>query len=271
MDKKGVDLSSWQADMDAGRVLGEAGMDFAILKLSEGRSLKDGCFTDFYDKCRGAKIPVGAYVYSHAADATGGRAEAEFALSLLAGRELSLPLYLDIEGELLSRDGAALTDSALAFGDAVTRAGYKARVYASLSTYKNILNTQALRDKGLSIWCAAYNDVGPGMDCDIWQHSCSGRLIGYGFDVDLNLMLRDILGESGKEELRLWRADMSVLCRGFYGTQVEALQKLLGITPTGVFDRETENAVKSFQALCGIAEDGIAGPQTYNMLKENLK
>lgn len=272
--KKGVDLSNWQAALASAAPLTDAGAEFAILKLSEGRGFADGSFSRFYDMCREAGIAVGAYVYSHSADADGGRAEAEYALHLLDGRELELPLYLDIEGDILSRGGTALTASARAFGERVSAAGYRPGVYASLYPLRELLGTEELKNEGFSVWCAAYNDSGPGIDCDIWQHSCSGRVPGYSGDVDMDIMINDVISRppcAEPEEKRRFAADMSTLCRGFYGTQVEALQLLLGVEPGGVFDAATEEAVRSFQRLCGIAADGIAGPQTYSKLKETLK
>lgn len=274
--KKGVDLSNWQAEMTNSGILTDAGIKFAILKLSEGRSFADGRFDFFYDACKKADIAVGAYVYSHAASGEAGKAEAEFALQCLGGRTLELPLYLDMEGDILNSGKAALTESALAFADTVRRAGYRPGVYASLYPFRTVLNASELRNAGISIWCAAYNDSGPGLDCDIWQYSDTGRLFGYDGNLDMDIMINDIIERvpapaEESREMKKWPADMSVLCRGFHGTQVEALQLLLGLRPTGVFGRDTESAVKEFQQLCGIADDGIAGPQTFSKFKERLR
>lgn len=277
-EKKGVDLSNWQSELTDAKVLTDAGAEFAILKLSEGRGFADRSFSAFYDMCRGAGIAVGAYVYSHASDARGGEAEAEYALGLLGGRELELPVYLDIEGDILSAGKTALMASAVAFGKKIRSAGYRAGVYASLYPFRTVLNSAELRDEGFSVWCAAYNDSSPGIDCDIWQYSNTGKLSGYSGNVDMDRMLNDILSKSpdtgriGEEAAeKKWSAEMSTLCRGFYGTQVELLQIALGLEPSGVFDGNTELAVRTFQRACSISPDGIAGPQTFSKLKETLK
>lgn len=62
-------------------------------------------------------------------------------------------------------------------------------------------------------------------------------------------------------------ADMAVLCRGFYGTQVAMLQKALRITADGIFGAETERAVTEFQRRNGLTPDGIAGEKTIDALK----
>lgn len=276
--KYGVDLSNWQAELTDPRVLTDGGIEFAILKLSEGTSFADRSFSDKYSMCRSAGIAVGAYVYSHASDARGGEAEAEYALKLLGGRELELPVYLDIEGDILSAGKAALMASAEAFGKIIRSAGYRAGVYASLYPFRTVLNSAELRNKGFSVWCAAYNSSGPGIDCDIWQYSNTGKLSGYSGDVDMDRMINDIIAEppgtgltGGEAAEKKWSAEMATLCRGFYGTQVELLQLLLGLEPSGVFDGNTEYAVRTFQHACGISPDGIAGPQTFSKLKETLK
>lgn len=276
--KKGVDLSNWQAELTDAKVLTGAGVEFVILKLSEGTSFADGSFSEKYRMCRDAGIAVGAYVYSHAADERGGEAEAEYALKLLGGRALDLPVYLDVEGDILSAGKTALMASARAFGKRIMSAGYRAGVYASLSPFRTVLNSAELRGEGFSVWCASYGGSTPGIDCDIWQYSDTGRLSGYSGCVDMDLMINDILPEPADTgvtredaEIKRWNAEMSTLCRGFYGTQVELLQLLLGLAPDGIFGEKTESAVRSFQRACGIVPDGIAGPQTYSKIKETIK
>lgn len=272
--KRGFDLSHWQAELSSAAPLIEAGAEFIILKLSEGRSFADRSFSRFYDMCREAGIAVGAYVYSHATNAADARAEAEYALRLLDGRELELPIYLDIEGDILACGGETLAGCARAFGERVADGGYRAGIYASLYPLRSMPQLAALGDEGFSIWCAAYNDSGPGIDCDIWQSSSTGRIALYPGDVDTDIMINDIRAKkpsSPREEKKRFCADMATLCRGFYGTQVELLQLLLGLEPCGVFNAATEEAVRSFQSLCGIAADGIVGPLTYSKMKETLR
>lgn len=276
--KKGVDLSNWQASLTDAKILTDAGVEFAILKLSEGKSFADGSFSEKYRMCRDAGIAVGAYVYSHATDARDGEAEAEYALKLLSGKELELPIYLDVEGDILSAGKAALTASVRAFGSKIRAAGYRAGVYASLSPLRTVLNAAELRGEGFSVWCASYGSAAPDIDCDIWQYSNTGRLSGYAGYVDMDRMINDIIAkppeagvESEKTAEKRWNAEMSTLCRGFYGTQVELLQLLLGLAPDGIFGEKTEQAVRSFQRACGIVPDGIAGPLTYSKIKETMK
>jgi peptidoglycan hydrolase-like protein with peptidoglycan-binding domain len=53
-----------------------------------------------------------------------------------------------------------------------------------------------------------------------------------------------------------------MLQRGSSGAGVTALQRALGVSPTGNFGPVTARAVRAFQRSHGLAVDGIVGPQT---------
>ena len=53
-----------------------------------------------------------------------------------------------------------------------------------------------------------------------------------------------------------------LLQRGSSGSSVQALQRALGVTPTGNFGPVTARAVRAFQRSHGLTVDGIVGPQT---------
>lgn len=283
----GIDISNWQAGIN----LSSAKPGFVIAKLTEGTIWRDPSFTDFYGQCKANGIPIGAYAYSHSTSADGGRAEAKFALNALAGWKLDLPIYLDIEADILNAGKAALMASALAFAETVRAAGYRPGVYASAYPFKTVLDIPTLRANGISIWCAAYNDNGPGVDCDIWQSSSTSRWPGYNGPLDKDTMIIDILGkdepvyDDGKSESglltdddddipvtpKLYKADMATMCRGFYGTQVVVWQKYLASLGyldsdwiTGIYDFNTQMATKDYQEDHGLAPDGMPGPKTYN-------
>lgn len=282
---KGIDISSWQRDLVDGAILKRGGISFAILKVTEGRTIKDIAFSSHYNMCKGQGIPVGAYVFSHAIGADGGRAEAEFALSILAGRKLDLPVYLDIEADAMLASGKSnIMAAARAFGDTMKAAGYKVGVYASLSRYGSYIDAEALRSDGYSIWCAAYNNSGAGMSCDIWQHTDTGRLSGYGGNLDMNIMYNAALlnGAQSKAPAAQEKAEeagvkltLKQLVKGDKGAQVETMQALLikkfniscGISGAdGDFGAKTDNAVRAFQKKKGLGVDGICGLNTWTAL-----
>lgn len=271
MSLNGIDISNYQSAINLSAVR----PGFVIAKISEGTTFRDGSFDRFYNDCKNLGIPVGAYVYSHATSAERGRAEADYAIKLLKGRGLDLPIFLDIEADILNAGMSALMASALAFAETVKSRGYKAGVYASAYPFKTVLDADKLRENGVLIWCAAYNGGNtPPMDCDIWQYSNSGRLSGYSADLDLNRMYAERVEQGIQQDIqqKLYKADMSILCRGFYGTQVELYQCCLNLANypcdvNGVFDKGTEDATKRFQKDVGLISDGIAGPRTMELLR----
>src|SRR5207247_1795850 len=52
------------------------------------------------------------------------------------------------------------------------------------------------------------------------------------------------------------------LQRGSSGSGVAAIQRALGVSPTGNFGPVTDRAVRAFQRSHGLVVDGIVGPQT---------
>jgi hypothetical protein len=53
-----------------------------------------------------------------------------------------------------------------------------------------------------------------------------------------------------------------LLRRGSSGTDVSAVQRALGVSPTGTFGSVTDRAVRAFQRSHGLTADGVVGPLT---------
>ena len=61
-------------------------------------------------------------------------------------------------------------------------------------------------------------------------------------------------------------ADRSTVLRaGDAGPQVAAVQQLLGVRQTGVFDLETREAVKAAQSRAGLASTGVVASRTWSL------
>lgn len=98
------------------------------------------------------------------------------------------------------------------------------------------------------------------------------RLPAPGVAIVLALSLAGLggLGVAGAH-VRQSRAAASIRAQGMLnvgssGPAVAALQRALGIDPTGYFGPQTKSAVQAFQQRRGLAVDGIAGPQTLGNL-----
>ncbi|MEO7448553.1 MAG: peptidoglycan-binding domain-containing protein, partial [Humibacillus sp.] len=57
----------------------------------------------------------------------------------------------------------------------------------------------------------------------------------------------------------------TVLREGDAGPQVIAVQRLLGVRVTGVFDRVTRDAVKAAQSGAGLASTGVVASRTWSL------
>lgn len=204
---KGIDISVWQSGFTDFGPFKNAGYRYVICKISEGQSA-DKCFEQHYNNCVKSNIPVGAYAFSHATDTSRARAEAEYALKILDGRKLDLPIFMDLEASDINYGwNVDITPVALAFGEIIKKAGYKWGVYANQSWLINKLDIDLLRDAGAMIWCAKYSDEKPTVYCDIWQYSDNGNVPGFSHKVDMNITMTDALNttpvEIPQEEIKM--------------------------------------------------------------------
>ena len=204
---KGIDISVWQSGFTDFGPFKNAGYGYVICKISEGQSA-DKCFEQHYGNCTKSNIPVGAYVFSHATNTSKARAEAEYALKILNGRKLGLPIFMDLEASDINYGwNVDITPVALAFGEVIKSAGYKWGVYANQSWMVNKLDIDALREAGAMIWCAKYSDEKPTVYCDIWQYSDNGTVPGFSHKVDMNITMTDALNsapiEIPQEEIKM--------------------------------------------------------------------
>ena len=193
---KGVDLNQYRNLPDYGQ-LQRDGYEFAIIKLATGLTFRNPLFEEQYDGGKAAGLHLGVYTRAEKTVGDGAR-EAEYALDILGGRYVELPIYYDVEGDTLNASKDALTQMVLDFGAVMSKAGHRWGLYTSRAHFKHF-DLEKIKAAGASIWCAAYNNVGAGMDCDIWQNSSSGSVTGYSGPVDTDILLNEaIIKEEAK-------------------------------------------------------------------------
>jgi len=174
---KGIDISSWQNGISADAINSQ---DFAIFKISEGRTWSDPCFNSFYGA---AKIPVGAYVFSYATTEAVAREEARKALSLINGSPLPLGIFMDVENPTqLSLRDSELTAVVKAFCDEIRDAGYICGAYGSAGQLWAKVGPKYLGDDVL-VWAASWGSK-PRFECDVWQYTDGADISGYNGPVD---------------------------------------------------------------------------------------
>ena len=194
----GIDVSEWQKNIDWSKVKGN--IDFVILRLGwtgNNSNKIDKYFERNYSECKKLGIPVGVYVYNYATTETAAKKGALWTLEQLKGKELDLPVYLDMEDKCLSNiTREKLTKICIAFNKEIESKKLWAGVYASANFFKVHLNTDEIK-KRYTTWVAHYNvkeNTYNGV-YDMLQYSSKGKITGIEGNVDMNIMYRDLISQ----------------------------------------------------------------------------
>ena len=167
MQKFGIDISAWQRGFNFDKAIAE-GVEFVILRAAYSTG-KDTQFETFYKKCKERNIPVGAYHYSMAKTVADARAEAEFMIKTLAGKQFEYPIYLDVEDktqQVLGKD--TLTAIIQTYCDTLEKAGYYVGIYSTyayLNSYTHIDRLDKY-DKWIAQWTSKCTSKKP---YGMWQ------------------------------------------------------------------------------------------------------
>ena len=191
-----LDVSKYQPDIDYAAVSGE--VEGVLLRCGytgwgdANDCRADDCFEKHYAGFKAAGVPVGAYYYSAADTLEKAREEAEFCKQLLAGKQLELPVYYDLEEphrmEKLSR--AQLTAQAEAWAQVMEAAGYFVGIYANTSWFSQKLDHARLAEK-YTLWLADYRaQPDTKLRRDLHQYTSAGQVAGIAGPVDLSRIQR---------------------------------------------------------------------------------
>lgn len=195
--KRGIDVSEHQGQIDWAMVK-EAGVQFAFIRCGY-RTLDLGNLREdarFHENIQGAidnGIDVGVYFFSQAISVDEAMDEAVYAVELVKGYDLSLPIVYDMEETLDSSSRieeltlTQRTEFADAFCTVVENYGYDSMVYGNPTWLLTKINLLQLKDR--KIWLANYADsTAYPFRYEIWQYSDSGWVDGVDTPVDLNIM-----------------------------------------------------------------------------------
>lgn len=208
MEIKGIDVSSWQGKIDWNKVA-NYGMDFAILRITEAGNVIDGQFENNFAGCNKYKIPVGVYKYSYAMTIAEIQSEARKVVSVLNGRKIQFPVFLDLEQNNQRTLGSeSIHKMADAFQEIIVAAGYKFAIYCNLDWYMNVICSHL---KKYEFWIARYpgNDNGwlrERLRPDIgvgWQYSSKGKVSGISGNVDMDVFYKDYRDSNQKGETKM--------------------------------------------------------------------
>lgn len=168
MSKKVIDLSKWNTVKDYEKVA--KSVDGVIIrcgyrKLRTGTLTEDPLFKQHITSLSKLGVPVGIYFFTAAINAAEGKAEADYAISLVEslGIKLAFPIAVDTEYSNNAHDGrsdnlskADRTNAVVAFCERVIECGYIPMIYASDSWFKYRLNYDSV--KKYKKWVADYSN-----------------------------------------------------------------------------------------------------------------
>ena len=195
-----VDISEFQQGINFNKMKND-GIKAVIIRAGYGResSQKDSMFESHYKNAKSENMMIGVYWYSYADSVSDAEKEARACLECINNKSLDMPIYYDLEDNSQTKLGKAkLTEIAERFCETIKKSGYRAGVYANLNWFNNYLDYDKLKKK-YSIWLAQYNSVNE-LSCDIWQNSSTGRVSGYGKNIDTNIIFNENVFENVKVE-----------------------------------------------------------------------
>lgn len=193
-----IDVSRYQGKIDWAQVAA-AGYKGAMLKtVSTNHKLSkrsDGLYIDptfeaNYRNARAAGLDVGVYYYTYATNKDMVNAELSLLRQAVYGKELTLPVAVDVEdNKLVSLDKQDLTDLTAYALHEVEQMGFYAQLYTYTSFAKAHLFVGGAALHPYDVWLADYTGKTPKVDFkyNAHQHTSKGRVPGISGNVDLNV------------------------------------------------------------------------------------
>lgn len=196
MSMNGIDISSWQKDLN----LKDVPCDFVIIKATEGTSYVNPYCDGFVSQAETLGKKAGVY---HFASGLNAKEEAEYFVKNVKNYIGKAILALDWEIQTL----ADRTSWAKEWLDRVYQlTGVKPLIYMNNYT-ANAYNWKAVASAGYRLWNAYYYNYGTAMGYEpnaplpestgafpsvvMYQYTSEGRLEGYEGDLDLNVFYGD--------------------------------------------------------------------------------
>ena len=212
-----IDVSRYQGKitLNGWRKIKAAGYKGAMLKTVSTNSKlskrKDGLYIDptfetNYRNAKAAGLDVGVYYYTYATSEAMADAELALVRQAVYGKELTMPLAVDVEENKLkpmsTLDLTNLTAYAL---EQVEKMGFYAQLY-TYTGYSYELDMQRLAGRW-DVWLADYTGKTPKVDYiyHAHQHTSKGSVPDISGNVDLNVTTRNypkIIAKKGLTRLR---------------------------------------------------------------------
>ena len=187
---KGIDVSTWQGNIDWKKVKDSGQVEFAILRAGYGKlaSQKDNKFEEYYAECKKNNIPVGVYWYSYATTAADALLEAQACAEVIKDKTFEYPIMFDYE-ESKQCDKSIAYAVIPTFMEEMKKRGYYVGLYSYYSMLKNYIPTDI--SNKYDVWVAHYATSTPYRGHTGWQYSSKGRVLGINGDVDMDYIYLD--------------------------------------------------------------------------------
>lgn len=192
-----IDVSRYQGKIDWAQVAA-AGYKGAMLKtVSTNKKLSkrsDGLYIDptfetNYRNARAAGLDVGVYYYTYATSEAMADAELALVRQALRGKELTMPVAVDLESpSLAGMPYGDMSNLAAYHLEQIEKMGFYAQLY-TYTSYANVHLDMARLAGRWDVWLADYTGKTPKVDFkyNAHQHTSKGRVPGISRTVDLNV------------------------------------------------------------------------------------
>jgi len=301
----GIDISSWQhpggALIDWSEVV-TSGKQFVMVKCSQGTNYRSPFFKADVEAAKAGGLLVGAYHYAMPSQNT-AQAEAAYALASVANVPLDLGLALDLEdlGSMQLHDAAQWAQDFMA---AIVEGGVETALYVDQNTLNGMVGAPWVYRLWIADQSGTYvgapwmrqgvseavTGISGTVDSDVLSNIRGanpgpsgppalppGPPVTTVTPIQPEPIPGPVVAPPSPQEDDVQVPTLSVTDPGpdAVSVPVRAVQAIIvydgGITvgPSGVdgkFGPDTEQAVKTFQGLHGLTQDGIVGPLTWGVL-----
>ena len=188
---QGIDVSYHQGTIDWEKVKNSGQVDFAIIRCGIGMDQTNQDDTQWENntsECERLGISYGTFLYSYADTVEKARSEAQHVVRLVQGKNLTYPIYYDMEDNSVMNkiDSKTAGEIAQTFLNTLEANGYKnVAVYSSKSLFETKLTADIFNR--YPRWVAHYNDTcGYQGSYHMWQYTNKGQIDGITGNVDLD-------------------------------------------------------------------------------------
>ena len=197
MEYKGIDVSTFQGDIDWEKVKDE-GIQFAIIRAGFGEGNIDDKFERNATECNRIGLPIGLYWFSYAYTEDMAKEEARYCVEEAKKYKVEYPLFYDFEYASIryaNEQGVYVSNSLAsslvnAFCSEVEAYKYFASFYSNYDLLTNLF--QPYLRKRYALWYAQYASKPEITDSIIWQYSSVGEIGGISGYVDRDIAYEDL-------------------------------------------------------------------------------